>query len=530
MAEHHVGSADMLLADGGMTRLELEGKPVVIARVEGEYYAFGGNCPHYGAPLNNGLLKGHSLMCPWHHACFDVRSGERLEPPTLNDLAHFPVRVTDGEIYVTLPHDNVREPVGKTDPADGRTFVIVGGGAAGENAAEELRRQGYRGRIVILSDVPELPVDRPNLSKDYLAGKAQPDWIPLRSADWYAERDIEVLRNTRVSSIDPKAHTVHTEDGERYRYDKLLLATGGTPRTLTNVPGHDLPNVFLLRTLGDADRIIAAATEGAKAVLVGASFIAMEVASSLRARNVDVTVVAPESVPFERNFGTAVGELFRRVHEENGVQFRLNNGVRQIDGDVNGVTGVQLSSGEALPADFVVIGVGVRPATDYLDGAGLAQDEKDKSLLVSAHLQTSDPDVYAAGDIARYEDRHGTRTRIEHWRVAQQHGMVAARNMLNAGTDVVTRHVPFFWTNQAGIALRYVGHADRFDDVVFRGKASDRAFIAFYVADGALQAAAGVKRDREMDAIELILRDGLPLTVAQMEDEQFDLVAYALSR
>src|SRR5664279_1777281 len=208
MAEHRVGSADSLLHNVEMTRIELEGKPVVIVRADGAYYAFGGNCPHYGAPLNEGVLKGHTLMCPWHHACFDVRTAVRLEPPALNDLARFPVRLDGGDLYVTLPNDNERQPQGKADPADGRHFVIVGGGAVGNAAAEELRRGDYRGRITILSAVETTPVDRPNLSKDYLAGDAQADWIPLRDADWYAKRDIDLRLKTTVTAVDPKAHTV----------------------------------------------------------------------------------------------------------------------------------------------------------------------------------------------------------------------------------------------------------------------------------------------------------------------------------
>ncbi|HVU14743.1 MAG TPA: Rieske 2Fe-2S domain-containing protein, partial [Phototrophicaceae bacterium] len=225
MAEHRVGSADSFLHNGEMTRLELEGKPVVVTRVEDRYYAFGGNCPHYGAPLDKGVLRDHTLMCPWHHACFDVRTAARLEPPALNDLARFPVRLADGDVFVILPNDNVREPQGKADPSDARHFVIVGGGAAGNSAAEELRRQGYRGKITILSSVDSPPVDRPNLSKDYLAGEAEADWIPLRDAGWYAQRDIDLRLKTTVSKIDPKAHTVALEGGETIRYDKLLLAT-----------------------------------------------------------------------------------------------------------------------------------------------------------------------------------------------------------------------------------------------------------------------------------------------------------------
>jgi NADPH-dependent 2,4-dienoyl-CoA reductase/sulfur reductase-like enzyme len=470
------------------------------------------------------------LICPWHHACFDIRSAVRLEPPTLNDLARFPVRLDNDDVYVTLPHDNVREPQGKVDPAEGRTFVIVGGGAAGESTAEELRRQGFRGRIVILSAVPETPVDRPNLSKDYLAGKAQPDWIPLRGLNWYADRDIDLMLNTEVTGIDPKTRTVQTADGETIRYDKLLVATGGTPRTLNNVPGFDSEGVYLLRTLGDASAIITAAEAGRRAVVIGASFIGMEVAASLRARNVEVTVVALESVPFEMNFGAAVGEMFRRAHEENGVHFRLNNGVRQFTQDNGRLRSVQLSSGETLPADFAVVGVGVRPATDFLKGSGLAMEEKDGSVLVNSGLQTSDPNIFAGGDIARFDMGGGNRARIEHWRLAQQHGMIAARNMLKDGADDVSHHVPFFWTTQVGISLRYVGYAGKYDDVYFRGKAANRDFIAFYVTDGKLQAAAGVKHDREMDALEFILRDGWPLTKEQMEDENFDLAAYALGK
>ncbi|MCI0348787.1 MAG: FAD-dependent oxidoreductase, partial [Acidobacteriales bacterium] len=280
MAEHTVGAASTFLSDGGMTRLELEGKPVVVARVGGQYYAFAGKCTHYGGPLDKGVLKGHTVMCPWHHACFDIRSGVRLEPPAYNDLPRYPVSVVNDQIVVTLPHDNETQPQGQADPNDARTFLIIGGGAAGNAAAEELRRSGFRGKIVVISAVPEAPVDRPNLSKDYLDGHAKPEWIPLRDKDWYAARDIQLHLDTIVSTIDPTAHTVTLENGATLQYDKLLLATGATPRKL-NLPGADLDGVFTLRTLADADVIIQAAQSGKQAVVIGASFIGMEVAASL---------------------------------------------------------------------------------------------------------------------------------------------------------------------------------------------------------------------------------------------------------
>jgi apoptosis-inducing factor 3 len=529
MAVHNVGSATALLKDGEMTRLELEGNPVVIAHVGGRYYAFGGNCTHYGAPLNEGVLKGHTLMCPWHHACFDIVSGVRLEPPALNDLPRYTVEIEGDNILVTLPHENDQEPQGKIDGSDDRVFVIVGGGAAGNSAAEELRRVGFKGRVIIVSDVPEVPVDRPNLSKDYLDGHAQPEWIPLRDENWYAARDIELRLNTRVQSIDLQAKTVMVDVGEPLHYDKLLLATGGKPRQLTNLPGTDLKGVYTLRTLDDSTRIIEAAEQGKRAVIIGASFIGMEVASSLGGgRGVSVTVVEMSPVPFARVFGEDIGRMFQQLHEEKGVQFRLGAKINRLLGENGYVTGVELGDGEVLPADFVVVGVGVSPATDFLNGSGLQLEEKDRSVRVNASLRTSEHDIYAAGDIARWEDGTAAGTRIEHWRVAQQHGIIAARNMLGGAEDA-NNHVPFFWTTQWGTTLNYVGHANQWDEIIYRGSPQDRNFIAFYVVEGQMKAAAsvGFDHDAEMDAIEFILRDQMPLSTEQMRDTQFDLVAYS---
>ncbi len=529
MSEHKVGPASSLLQNGEMKRLELDGTTIVLARVDGEYHAVGAFCTHYGAPLDEGVLKNHALMCPWHHACFDVRSGLRLEPPALNDLPHYPVRIEGGQVVVTLPEDNQTEPQGSADPSDPRTFVIVGGGSAGNAAAEELRRSGFRGKIVMISAVPNVPVDRPNLSKDYLAGHADPAWIPLRSdTGWYAARGIELRLSTQVTRIDPKAHTVHLDNGGTVRYDKLLLATGGVPRHLTNTPGADLKGVFTLRVLSDSDQIIAAAGNEKRAVVIGASFIGMEVAASLvGGRGTLVTIVAPEAAPFDRILGEEIGRMFQKEHEDNGVQFRLKNEVKQFTGNNGQVRGVELKNGETLPADLVVVGVGVRPATDFLKDSGLRLDEKDHSVRVDANLQSSDPDIYAAGDIARWDDGSDKGVRIEHWRVAEQHGMVAARNMLGAAENA-NHHVPFFWTVQWDINLRYVGHAERWDEIIYRyGRPAQKDFVAFYVVGGRLLAAVGLKHDREMDAVEFILRDRMPLTPDQMRDETFDLVAYA---
>lgn len=525
MAEHQLGEVDNLLQDGQMRPFELEGKAVLLARVDGQYYATASKCSHYGGPLHEGLLRGHEVMCPWHHACFDVRSGARLEPPALNDIAHYPVRIDDGKVMVSLPHDNQTAPQGKADPAVGLNFVIVGGGAAGNAAAEALRRANFKGRITMLSAVPNLPVDRPNLSKDYLDGHAKPEWMPLRSEDWYAERDIDLRLNTRVTRLDPTAQTIYVAQGEPLRYDKLLLATGATARHLRNVPGADLKGIYTLRSMADADDIIQAVEIGKQVVVVGASFIGMEVAASLASgRGAQVHVVAPETVPFGRILGEDIGRMIQREHEAHGVQFYLDDGVTAFTGKDGAVSGVQLKSGRTLAADAVIVGIGVSPATDFLRDSGLTLDEKDGALRVDIHLQANEPNVFAAGDIARWGE--GTGTRIEHWRVAEQHGIIAAHNMLGQRKDVRER-VPFFWTAQWGLTLNYVGHAAKWDEIIYRGTPEQKEFVAFYVQDGQLQAAVGAGRDQDLIAIEFILRHSLPLTVEQMRDPAFSLTDYA---
>jgi NADPH-dependent 2,4-dienoyl-CoA reductase/sulfur reductase-like enzyme/nitrite reductase/ring-hydroxylating ferredoxin subunit len=522
MAEHSLGQVDTLLQDGQMKSFDLEGKAVLLARVEGEYYATGGKCAHYGAPLQDGLLHGHQVMCPWHHACYDIRSGTRLEPPALNDLAHYPVRIENGSVMVTLPNDNVTAPQGKATTE--QTFVIIGGGAAGSAAAETLRRANFGGKIIILSAVSDVPVDRPNLSKDYLDGHAKPEWMPLRSADWYAQRDIDLRLNTQVTGLDLDGHTITLAGDEPLHYDKLLLATGANPRRLRDTPGTDMEGIYTLRTMSDAAAIIQAVEQGKRVVVVGASFIGMEVASSLASgRGAAVSVVAPESVPFDRILGAEIGRMYQREHEAHGIQFYLGDGVTAFTGENGAVSGVQLKTGKTLDADVVVVGIGVSPATEFLRDSGLRLEEKDGSVRVDNHLQTSHADIYAAGDIARWGE--GSGTRIEHWRLAQQHGIIAAHNMLGRA-DTVDAHVPFFWTTQWHLTLNYVGHATEWDEIIYRGSPEQKDFVAFYVKGGQLLAAAGCNHDQDLIALEFIMQRHLPLTVEQMRDADFSLVDY----
>jgi NADPH-dependent 2,4-dienoyl-CoA reductase/sulfur reductase-like enzyme/nitrite reductase/ring-hydroxylating ferredoxin subunit len=504
MKEKVVAKEDEL-SDGQMKAVEVDGDKILLSRVKGKYYATTAECPHYGAPLENGVLNGSRLVCPWHHASFDVQTGELQEPPARDHLFHFETRVEGGNVIVKIPEDHPSSRVPdmtKHDPdKDERRYVILGAGAAGNAAAQTLRESGFEGRVIMITEDDRMPYDRPNLSKEYLQGKAEDEWMPLRSKDFYEQYDIEVMLDQEVRGVDSEAKRIALESGQNLGYDRLLLATGGRPRSL-DVPGSDLKNVFTLRSMDDSDAIIKATAKASKVAVIGASFIGMETAFSLSERGLDVTVIAPESVPLERVFGKEVGTMFRRLHEKNGVTFQLDRKVVRFEGKES-VESLLLDDGEDVHADLVVIGIGVDPATDVLQGVKV---QSDGSIVVDKYLQ-ADEDVYAAGDIAAFPDwRTGERIRIEHWRTAEQQGRIAGKNM--AGDRVAYESVPFFWTAQAGLHFRYVGHAREWDEVIIKGDIAEGDFLAFYVKDDRVLAVAGNNRDRELAAIEELIRTG----------------------
>jgi NADPH-dependent 2,4-dienoyl-CoA reductase/sulfur reductase-like enzyme/nitrite reductase/ring-hydroxylating ferredoxin subunit len=481
------GVAISTLAEGAMLLGHTQGKPVILVRRGGELFAIGAVCTHYSGPLAEGLLVGDTVRCPWHHACFSLRTGEALRAPALNPVSCWRIEQRDGRAFV-------REKLKGAGPqpppaASGRpgSVVIVGGGAAGNAAAEMLRRDGYTGRLTMLSADASVPYDRPNLSKNYLAGNAPEEWIPLRSAEFYQERDIDLKLGVRVAAIDTASRHVQLLDGSRHAYDALLLATGAEPVRL-DLPGGDLPHVHYLRTLADSRALVAKALASQRAVVIGASFIGLEVAASLRARNIDVHVVGRETRPMEKILGVETGNFIRKLHEEHGVTFHLGTTAASID-----KRSVTLESGENLPADLVVIGVGVRPAIALAEQAGLAID---RGITVDEYLETSVPGIFAAGDIARWPDRlTGERIRVEHWVVAERQGQTAARNIL--GRRERFDAVPFFWTEQYDFGLAYVGHAARWDNVQIDGQLDARDCTITFRSDGRKLAVAMIHRDLE---------------------------------
>jgi NADPH-dependent 2,4-dienoyl-CoA reductase/sulfur reductase-like enzyme/nitrite reductase/ring-hydroxylating ferredoxin subunit len=460
---------------------------VVLARSGTELFAIRAQCSHYRGPLAEGLMVGDTVRCPWHHACFSLRTGEALRAPALDPIPCWRVERDGDRIFVREKLPAARPtPVSTSARQAPSSIVIVGGGAAGVAAAEMLRREGYDGTLTMISADADPPVDRPNLSKDFLAGEAQDDWIPLWPNDFYVEQRIELVLGRRVSSIDPKNRTVRLDDGSDRSYGSLLLATGAEPVRL-KIPGAHEDQVRYLRTFADSRAIVERAATAKKVVVVGASFIGLEVAASLRARGIDVDVVAPESAPLERVLGVEVGRFVRSVHESHGVTFHLGQTVAQIDGRK-----VTLSGGATLDSDFVVMGVGVKPALAIAEQAGLAMD---RGISVNEYLETSAPGIFAAGDVARWPDAHtGERIRVEHWVVAERQGQVAARNML--GRRERFDAVPFFWSRHYDLSIKYIGHAERWDEVSIDGSLEALDCSVEYRRGGKALAIATIGRDR----------------------------------
>lgn len=480
------------LADGVAFVGHVGDQAVLLVRRGDDVLAVAANCTHYGGPLAEGIVVGDTIRCPWHHACFSLRSGAALRPPALNDLTRWRTEQRDGSVFVReeLPAEPRPVLAGADLP---HSVVIIGGGAAGNQAAETLRREGYAGPVTLLSADAAPPCDRPNLSKDYLAGSAPEDWIPLRPPEFYAGQRIDLRLGARVAAIEPALKAVRLSDGSKVPYGALLIATGAEPIRLA-VPGADLPQVHLLRTLADSRALIANAAGARQAVVIGASFIGLEVAASLRVRGLAVRVVGPEARPLERVVGPVLGDMVRAIHEEHGVMFHLGATAVAIDRD-----GVMLSTGERLAADLVAVGVGVRPSIALAEQAGLAVD---RGVLVNEFLQTDTPDIFAAGDIARWPDpRSGAGIRVEHWVVAERQGQVAARNML--GRRERFDAVPFFWSQHYDITIAYVGHAEHWDRIEIDGDPAARDCTASFWQDGRTTAIVTIGRDQDSLRAEL---------------------------
>ncbi len=486
------------LADGAMLVGHCGDEDVLLVRRGDDVFAVGAHCSHYGGPLSEGLVVDGTIRCPWHHACFDLATGEALRAPAFNPLPCWSVIQKDGKVFVGRKREQAPAASRPATADSPGRIVIVGGGAAGFAAAHALRAQGYAGNLVMLSDDSDAPVDRPNLSKDYLAGKAPEEWMPLQDRDYYADQKIDLRLKTPVARIDSKAGKVVLGDGTEVAYDRLLLATGAEPIRL-NIPGMDSPHVHTLRSFADCRTIIETAKGARRAVVFGSGFIGMETAAALRERGLDVHVVSLDRRPMERVLGPQMGDFLRALHEEHGVVFHLGQGAKAI-----AAKSVQLEQDAIEDVDLVIVGIGVRPRVSLAETAGIALD---RGIKVDRFLETNVPGIFAAGDIARWPDPHsGQAIRVEHWVVAGRQGRIAAANML--GRREAFDAVPFFWSQHYDIPISYVGHAETWDEIAVDGDIAARDCLLRYRSGGRTQAVASIFRDTDSLAAELAMERG----------------------
>ncbi|XP_030632608.1 apoptosis inducing factor mitochondria associated 4 [Chanos chanos] len=504
------------LQDGEMKEVEVDQHKMLLVRSNGEFSAVGNLCTHYGAPLIKGALVGDRVRCPFHGACFNVKSGDIEEFPGLDCLPSYKVKVEDGKVYVTLNKKTqkvtkrVKEMSGRK-PNICHTVLLIGGGPASLQCAEILRQNQYEGRIIMVSKEDVLPFDKTKLSK---ALNIESDKILLRQSDFLQKHGIEVLTQKEVVSVNTKNKTVTMNDGSVQNYDQLLISTGCRARSL-QCPGADLENVRLLQSFKDAGEIHKLSL-GNRVVVIGTSFIGMEVAGYLSDKAASVSVIGNSEYPYQKSLGQDIGKMTMKMLEEKNVKFYMKSGVTEIRGQNGKVKEVILQNGTVLPADIVVVGIGVIPNSDFLKGSTIEVDSRN-AVVVDKFMRTNVPDVFAAGDVvsfplAMFGNR---RVNIGHWQLAQALGRVAGLNMLKRQTEVNT--VPFFWTVLLGKSVRYTGYGEGYNDIVFKGNVEERKFLAFYIKDDKVIAAASLNFDPAVSRIAEMMAKGNEITKAQAE-------------
>jgi NADPH-dependent 2,4-dienoyl-CoA reductase/sulfur reductase-like enzyme/nitrite reductase/ring-hydroxylating ferredoxin subunit len=467
--------------DGGVKAGHIGGTKAILVRRGEEIFAIGASCSHLGAPLDQGLLVDHTVRCPWHHACFSLRTGEALCAPAFDPIPRWHVEI-DSEIIRVKPEIQAAHTPSKI--LSNEPFIIVGGGAAGYAAVDMLLRNHFAGEIRWISEEGAAPYDRTLLSKDYLDGHFDEARLAISRRDLSGHENL-VRQVGKVTRIDLASRQIVLGDGGVIRYAKLLLATGAEPKRL-DLSGSDLPHVKVLRSLQDCREIIALAKQGRNVAVIGGSFIGLEAAASLRDLGCNVSVIAPETQPMARIFGPELANLVAETHRRHGVDWHVGRTVARVTDD-----SVVLDDSTVIKADLVVVGIGVNPNLGLAKDAGL---EVKDGVLVDEYLATSAQDVFAAGDIACWFDRYsGTRIRVEHWVVAERQGQVAALNMMGRAERYTS--VPFFWTKHFDLSIRYVGNAKRWDSLSVEGDLSKSDGIVRFEKKGQLLAIATVGRD-----------------------------------
>ncbi|XP_028400310.1 apoptosis-inducing factor 3-like isoform X2 [Dendronephthya gigantea] len=485
------------MKDGEMRQIDIgDGGHALLVRENGAYTAVGYKCTHYGAPLIKGSLMNGRVRCPWHGACFNTTTGDIEDFPGLDSIPKFETQIVDGNVIVRAnpedlkSHKKVAKMCQPSPGEDARTFLLIGGGPSSLECAETLRKNNFKGKIVIATTEDVLPYDRPMLSK-MLQKKGSE--IALRSKEFLDKYCIEVELEKEASKLDAEKKEVTYEDGSTMKYDKLFIGTGGTPRVM-DAPGGDLQNVCYLRSPNNANAI-AAACKDKKLVVIGTSFIGLEVAAFGIGKGgaTSVDVIGQSPTPFAKVFGPEIGARFTQMHMEKGVKFHFNTSVQEFKGSGGKLDKVLLKNGEILNADVCVIGIGVNASTGFAKDCGV-ETTRNGSIVVDKFLKARD-DIYVGGDIASFPLKMlgGKHVTIGHWQLSHAHGRAAALNMLGKNQEIDT--VPFFWTMQYGKSIRYAGHAAEFDEVIIEGSVEELAFVAYYIKGKDVLAVATVGRD-----------------------------------
>uniref|UniRef100_A0A9J7ZPL7 Apoptosis inducing factor mitochondria associated 4 n=1 Tax=Cyprinus carpio carpio TaxID=630221 RepID=A0A9J7ZPL7_CYPCA len=494
------------LQDGQMKEVEVDQNKILLVRNNGEFTAVGGLCTHYGAPLIKGALVGDRVRCPFHGACFNTKTGDIEEFPGLDCLPKYKL------LFLIIFFFFFFAFFGRV-PGVSHTVVLIGGGPASLQCAETLRQNGYEGRIIMVTKDEQLPLDKTKLSK---AMNIEIEKVLLRQNDFLQEHGIDVWTKKEVKSVDTEAKTLTFSDGTNQHYDQLLISTGGRARPL-QCPGAELKNVKLLESYKDATEIHQMSA-GNKAIIVGTSFIGMEVAAYLSDKADSVTVIGSSKFPFQSSLGPDIGKMTMQMLEEKNVKFYTSNGVAEIRGENGKVKEVVLKNGEVLPADIVIVGIGVIPNSNFLKETSVEIDSRN-AVVVDKFMKTNIPDIFAAGDVVSFPlplVGH-KRVNIGHWQLAQAHGRIAGLSMLNQ--QVVINTVPYFWTMLLGKSIRYTGYGEGYTDIVFKGSTEERKFLAFYIKDEEVVAAASLNFDPAVARLAEMLLMGKRITKAQAQSD-----------
>lgn len=493
--EVEIGRVDDLV-DDQMKEVKVEGISMLLCRLNGKYFATGAKCSHYGAPLVTGVLCNGKVRCPWHGACFNVKTGDIEDHPGLDSIPSFPVSEKKGVLYVTINKDKLSEskivkPMTKASPStNSKSIVIIGGGPAGAACCEAIRQEGYQGRVLVISDDSILPYDRPKLSKTL---DLTPQQGCFRTEDFYKAHDIEFLLNKSAEKIDVNTKTITMNDKASIKYDKLVITTGSKARKMTMVEGYDLKGVVTLRTLNDANEI-AKVAEGKNIVVVGTSFIGVELAASLLSKSKCLTLVGNSAAPFQEILGKEIGQVAKKLLEAKNVNFEFGTSAKQFIGSNGHLNTVLLKNGKSLPADLCITGIGVVPCSDFLKDSGISIDQRG-FILVDKTMKTNVMDVYAAGDITSFplamsDNQH---INIQHFQMAQKQGHIAGLNVAGKITEI--NSVPFFWTMFCGKSIRYTGYGFGYDDIIITGNVEEFKFAAYYTKGEKVVAVASMGMD-----------------------------------